>query len=49
MLLGFVLHTFLDSAHRQDEARERVLFEANSSFRDDLLMPILPAKNRYMH
>ena len=49
MLMGFVLHTFLDGAHREDVGRERALFESSSGFRDDLLMPILPAKNRYMH
>jgi hypothetical protein len=49
MLMGFVLHTFLEGAHREDAARERVLFESTSSFRDDLLMPIMPSKNRYMH
>jgi len=49
MLMGFVLHTFLDGAHRADEARERVLFEPTSSFRDDLLIPMMSSKNRYLH
>ena len=49
MLLGFVLHSFLDGAHREDAAREQVALSSASSFRDDLLMPMLPAKNRYMH
>jgi hypothetical protein len=48
MLMGFVLHTFLDGAHREDEARERVAFQP-SSFRDDLLIPMMPSKNRYLH
>jgi hypothetical protein len=26
-----------------------VPFEPTSSFRDDLLVPILPSKNRYLH
>jgi hypothetical protein len=49
MLMGFVLHTFLDSAHREDLARERVSFQPASSFRDDLLLPVLPSRNRYLH
>jgi hypothetical protein len=49
MLMGFVLHTFLDGAHHEDVARARVPFEPTSSFRDDLLVPILPSKNRYLH
>ena len=48
MLMGFVLHTFLDGAHREDDARERVAFQP-SSFRDDLLIPIMPSKSRYLH
>ena len=49
MLMGFVLHTFLEGGHREDEARAHVMFESASPFRDDLLLPILPSKNRYMH
>lgn len=49
MLMGFVLHTMLDGAHREDTARERVLFEATPSFRDDLLLPIMSSRNRYLH
>jgi hypothetical protein len=49
ILVGFVLHTVLDGAHRDDEVRERVLFHATPSFRDDLLVPILSSKNRYLH
>ena len=48
MLMGFVLHTFLEGAHREDEARARVAFQP-SSFRDDLLIPMMPSKNRYLH
>ena len=49
MLMGFVLHTMLDGAHREDESRERVLLESSPAFRDDLLLSILPAKGRYLH
>jgi hypothetical protein len=49
MLMGFVLHTLLDGAHREEAARERVSFEATPSFRDDLLVPIMPSGNRYLH
>ena len=49
ILMGFVLHTFLVGAHREDDARERTLHEASSSFRDDLLVPIMPSKSRYLH
>jgi hypothetical protein len=49
MLMGFVLHTFLDGAHREDGARERVVLETMPEFRDDLLMSILPSRNRYLH
>ena len=49
MLMGFVLHTLLDGAHREDAARERVLLEATPSFRDDLLVPLMPSGNRYLH
>jgi hypothetical protein len=49
MLMGFVMHTLLDGAHREDTAREFASVEASPSFRDDLLMPILPSRNRYLH
>ena len=49
MLMGFVLHTMLDRAHREDETRERVLLESSPAFRDDLLLPMLPVKGRYLH
>jgi hypothetical protein len=49
MLMGFVLHTFLDGAHRGEATRPRMPFEPASAFRDDLLVPILPSKNRYLH
>jgi len=49
MLIGFILHTFLDAAHREDASRARATLQPSSSFRDDLLMPMLPSKNRYMH
>ena len=49
MLMGFVLHTLLDGAHREDAAREQVLLEATPSFRDDLLVPLMPSGNRYLH
>jgi hypothetical protein len=48
MLMGFVMHTFLDGAHREDDARERNAFQP-SSFREDLLIPIMPSKSRYLH
>jgi hypothetical protein len=48
MLMGFVLHTFLEGAHHEDEVRERAVFQP-SSFRDDLLLPIMPSKSRYLH
>jgi len=49
MLIGFVLHAFLDRAHREDAIKANRRLGSNSSFRDDLLVPILPSKNRYMH
>jgi hypothetical protein len=49
MLMGFVLHSLLDGAHREDASRERVLVEARPSFRDDLLMPIMPSGQRYLN
>ena len=49
MLLGFALHTFLDGGCRDDAARDLVLVESTSAFREDLLIPIIPSKNRYLH
>jgi hypothetical protein len=49
MLLGFILHTMLDGAHREDTMREQVLVQATVPFRDDLLMPIGSSKSRYLH
>lgn len=49
MLLGFILHTLLDGAHREDVARAQVLLETAPSFRDDLLLPIMSSKTRYLH
>lgn len=48
-LMGFVLHTLLGGAHREDAAKERVFIKETPSFRDDLLVPIMPSKNRYLH
>jgi hypothetical protein len=49
-LMGFVLHTLLEGAHREDAARGRVALEAtSSSFRDDLLLPMISSKNRYLN
>jgi hypothetical protein len=48
-LMGFVLHSLLDGAHREDAAKERVLLETTPSFRDDLLMPIMQPKHRHLH
>ena len=49
MLMGFVLHTFLDGAHREDASREQAALVSASGFRDDLLIPIMPSKSRYLH
>ncbi len=49
MLVGFVLHTLLDGGYRDDASREPVTLETTASFRDDLLVPIIPSKNRYLH
>jgi hypothetical protein len=47
ILMGFFLHSLL---HRDDrDAVGPVFLETSSSFRDDLLLPMLPAKNRYLH
>jgi len=47
ILMGFFLHSLLHRAGR--DAIAPVFVETSSSFRDDLLLPILPAKNRYLH
>jgi hypothetical protein len=47
--MGFVLHTLLDGAHREDDAREQVSLETAPLFRDDLLLPIMPSRSRYLH
>jgi hypothetical protein len=49
MLMGFVLHTLLDGAHPENAELERVYLETAPSFRDDLLVPIMSSKNRYLH
>jgi hypothetical protein len=49
MLMGFFLHCFLQGAHRDEPAMEPVFLHAPSSFRDDLLLPVLPEKDRYLH
>jgi hypothetical protein len=49
MLMGFILHTLLDRGHREDAARERVVLEASPSFRDDLLVPMMASRTRYLH
>ncbi|HVN28117.1 MAG TPA: hypothetical protein VMT64_06505 [Candidatus Binataceae bacterium] len=46
MLVGFVLHTLLTGGSRQDAT---VLLEAPSSFREDLLVPMMASKTRYLH
>jgi hypothetical protein len=47
MLMGFFVHSLLSRGGREDLAP--VFVETSSSFRDDLLLPILPSKNRYLH
>ena len=46
MLMGFFLHSLVD---RERDDLPPVFVKTSSSFRDDLLLPILPAKNRYLH
>jgi hypothetical protein len=46
MLIGFVLHTLLGGASHEDAT---IVIEAPSSFREDLLVPIMASKNRYLH
>jgi hypothetical protein len=48
-LMGFFLHSFLQGAHRDDPEMQPVFVQAPPSFRDDLLLPVLPEKNRYLH
>jgi hypothetical protein len=45
MLAGFVLHTLLGNAPHEDAT---VILEA-PSFREDLLMPTVSSKTRYLH
>jgi hypothetical protein len=47
MLMGFFLHGLLNRAGRDDLAP--VFVETSSSFRDDLLLPMIPARDRYLH
>ena len=47
MLMGFFLHSLLHRADRDTVGP--VFVETSSSFRDDLLLPMLPGKNRYLH
>jgi hypothetical protein len=46
MLMGFVLHTLLSDASHEDAT---IVLETPSSFREDLLVPIMASKNRYLH
>jgi hypothetical protein len=46
ILMGFFLHSLL---HRDQDVVGPVFLETSSSFRDDLLLPMLPVKNRYLH
>jgi hypothetical protein len=49
MLIGFVLHSMLDGA-KKEVTIERVVQEPTpSSFRDDLLVPMVPRRNQYLH
>jgi len=45
MLVGFVLHTLLAGGSCDDAT---VILEA-PSFREDLLVPIMASKTRYLH
>jgi hypothetical protein len=49
MLMGFILHTLLDGAHQEDASRARVMVEATPSFREDLLVPMMQTKHRYLN
>jgi len=46
MLVGFVLHTLLSGSSHQDAT---IVLETPSSFREDLLVPIIASKSRYLH
>jgi hypothetical protein len=46
MLIGFALHTLLSGSSHEDAT---VILEAPASFREDLLMPIMASKDRYLH
>jgi hypothetical protein len=46
MLVGFVLHTLLSGASHEDAT---IVLETPSSFREDLLVPTMASKNRYLH
>jgi len=46
MLLGIVLHDLFSVGPREDAT---VLLEVAPAFREDLLMPIMSAKDRYLH
>jgi hypothetical protein len=46
ILVGFVLHTLLAGSSHEDAT---VILESSSSFREDLLVPIMASKNRYLH
>jgi hypothetical protein len=46
MLVGFVLHTLLSGSSHEDTT---IVLETPSSFREDLLVPIMASKNRYLH
>ena len=47
MLMGFFLHSLL--ARGYPHGSGPVFVEASPSFRDDLLLPMLPARNRCLH
>lgn len=49
MLMGFVLHSMLDGAKREVVTEKVVQEPAPSSFRDDLLVPMVPRRNQYLH
>ena len=46
MLVGFVLHTLLAGSSHEDAT---VILESPPSFREDLLVPIMASKTRYLH
>ena len=49
VLMGFGLRSLLESDRREGDSTARLAFEPHRSFRDDLLMPIIPSGNRYLH